>query len=226
VGDGGLRLRVDPDQPPWPADLDGALRVSSIQTGSFAGPVGSDVGQHRFRPGLRVVEAQPALPLYKPRYGLIEVRMRAVDDPGVLVACWMIGVEDRPEHSAEICIAEVFGREMGASSATVRCGVHPFGDPAIQDDVASTVLAIDAREAHDYAAAWTPDQVAFYVDERLVRVVPQSPAYPMLVLIDVFTFGERTRPAVAGIEWFRGWRPIEGPAARPPAFPGGMTWPG
>jgi len=50
VDGGRLALEIAPDQGPWnPAD-DGATRVSSIQTGMFAGPVGSSIGQHRFRP--------------------------------------------------------------------------------------------------------------------------------------------------------------------------------
>ena len=46
--DGVLRLRIDADQPPWCPELDRATRVSSLQTGVFAGPVGSAIGQHRF----------------------------------------------------------------------------------------------------------------------------------------------------------------------------------
>src|SRR3954469_3655975 len=44
---GGLVLRIDADQPPWCPELDRATRVSSLQTGVFAGPVGSTIGQHR-----------------------------------------------------------------------------------------------------------------------------------------------------------------------------------
>ena len=49
VGGGLLRLKIEADQEPWNRDIDGELRVSSLQTGVFAGPVGSDIGQHRFR---------------------------------------------------------------------------------------------------------------------------------------------------------------------------------
>jgi hypothetical protein len=36
-----------------------------------------------------------------------------------MVAFWMVGLEDRPERSAEICVAEVFGNavEPGMSAA-------------------------------------------------------------------------------------------------------------
>src|SRR5689334_16337164 len=63
VGGGLLRLRIEADQAPWNPDVDGELRVSSLQTGVFAGPVGSDIGQHRFKPRLIVREAQASVAL-------------------------------------------------------------------------------------------------------------------------------------------------------------------
>lgn len=80
MGGGLLRLRIDADQEPWAPDLDGQVRASSLQTGVFAGPVGSPVGQHRFNPAAVVREAQPSVRLYTPRYGLFEMRARVTDD--------------------------------------------------------------------------------------------------------------------------------------------------
>jgi hypothetical protein len=65
----GLRLRIEEDQPPWCPAFDGQVRVSSLQTGVFAGPVGSRVGQHRFSADAVVREPQPATRLFTPRYG-------------------------------------------------------------------------------------------------------------------------------------------------------------
>jgi hypothetical protein len=226
VGGGGLRLRIDADQEPWCPEFDGDLRVSSLQTGVRSGPLGSGIGQHRFRDGLAVREEQPARELYTPRYGIVEARVRTPDDPRAMAALWMIGTEDEPSRSAEICIFEIFGRDVRPDGALVGMGVHPFGDPAIRDDFERVHLAIDVREAHDYAALWSPDHVAFYVDERLVKVVHQSAAYPMQLMLDVFEFdggppGPRPPtgyPIVFSVEWLRGYRPTQGPAARPPAF--------
>ena len=58
VGGGRLRLLIEADQQPWCPELDGEVRVSSLQTGVFSGPVGSGVGQHRFSPEAVVREAQ------------------------------------------------------------------------------------------------------------------------------------------------------------------------
>lgn len=226
VGGGALRLRIDADQPPWnPAD-DGYLRVSSLQTGVGSGPVGSSVGQHRFRDGLVVREAQASRALYTPRYGIVEVRARALDDPANMVALWLIGVEDEPSHSAEICVCEIFGRDVAPAAARIGMGVHPFGDSAIRDEFTAQRVAIDAREPHWYAAEWTPERVSFYVDERLVTVVEQSPAYPMQVMLSIYEFATGPGPASPPgaypkefvVERFRGWRPTTGLGARPSAL--------
>ena len=223
VGDGGLRLLIEADQPAWYPDLDRQTRVSSLQTGLFAGPVGSSIGQHRFRDGLFVREAQRNVALYTPRYGLFEARARALDDPANMVALWMIGYEDHPERSAEICIFEIFGRDVRADNCLVGMGVHPFGDPAISDEFSAEPVAIDARQAHTYTAEWTPGRVAFYVDDRLVKTVGQAPTYPMQLMLDIFEFRERPEapsppeayPKVFMVEWLRGYRPTSGPGARP-----------
>src|ERR1044071_1489569 len=94
IADGLLRLQIEADQRPWCPELDGDVRVSSLQTGAYAGPVGTPIGHHRFSPEATVREAQPNVRLYTPRYGRIELRAQANDDPSVMVALWMIGYED------------------------------------------------------------------------------------------------------------------------------------
>jgi hypothetical protein len=185
---GQLHLLIEEGQPPWCPEFDGAVRVSSLQTGVFAGPVGSGIGQHRFNPAAVVREAQPAARLFTPQYGLFEVRAKAVADPRCMVALWMIGYEDEPAHSAEICVCEIFGRTVAPDRAAVGMGVHPFGDPGIVDDFAAEELPIDAREFHVYAAEWTPEQVRFSVDGAPVRTVAQSPAYPMQLMLGIYEF--------------------------------------
>ena len=144
VGAGGLVLRIDEDQPTWSPEYTGGLRVSSLQTGVYAGPKGSATGQHRWRDGLVVREEQPAIRRYTPMYGLFELRARFGDDPTTMAALWMIGFEDEPERSAEICIVEIFGRDVGPSGTGIGMGVHPFHDPTIRDEFATVVVPIDA----------------------------------------------------------------------------------
>ena len=166
VRDHTLRLLIEADQAPWCPEFDGWLRVSSLQTGVFAGPLGSGIGQHRYRKGLVVREEQPSAALFTPQYGLFELHARALDDPSNMVAFWMIGYEDVPHRTAEICVLEIFG------------------------DFTRVNLAIDARDSHSYAAEWTETYVAFYVDEHLVKVVRQSPAYPMQFMLGIYELAD------------------------------------
>jgi hypothetical protein len=211
VGGGTLRLLIEADQEPWCPQLDGEVRVSSLQTGAFAGPVGSTVGQHRFHPAAVVREAQPNLRLYTPQYGRIELRASASADPQTMVALWMIGYEDEPERSAEICVCEIFGRDLTPTHALVGVGVHPFGDPSIVDDFSRVELAFDAREPHDYAVEWTPDRVSFTVDGTLSKQVEQSPDYPMQLMLGIYDFGggapgEGDYPKSFVVDHLRGYR--------------------
>jgi Glycosyl hydrolases family 16 len=114
----------------------------------------------------------------------------------------MVGVEDEPERSAEICVFEVFGDalaigEDGGRTAAIGMGVHPFRDPAIADDFAAEPVALDVTEPHVYAADWRPDGVDFLVDEAVVRSVAQAPGYPMQMMVAVFDFPERAAGAPA-----------------------------
>jgi Glycosyl hydrolases family 16 len=214
VGGGVLRLVIEADQQPWCPEFDGQTRVSSLQTGVFSGPVGSAVGQSRFRPGLVVREAQDNARLYTPRYGLFELRAKAIDDPACMVALWMIGYEDEPDRSAEICVCEIFGRNVAPGRSGVGMGLHPFGDPRIRDEFAVEDLAIDARDFHLYAAEWTPGYVAFFVDHQLVKTVEQSPAYPMQLMLGIYEFPDtdggrpaRPYPKQFVVDYLRGYRP-------------------
>jgi glycosyl hydrolase family 16 len=214
LGDGVLRLVIEADQPPWCPEFDGQTRVSSLQTGVLAGPVGGQVGQHRFKPEVVVREAQEDARLYTPQYGLFELRAKAVDDPRCMVALWMIGYEDQPDRSAEICICEIFGRDVTAGRAGVGMGLHPFGDPRIRDEFSVEQLPVDARDFHVYAAEWTPEHVAFFVDNQLVKTVEQSPAYPMQFMLGIYEFPEDGEPGQPShpypkefvVDWFRGYR--------------------
>jgi beta-glucanase (GH16 family) len=131
-----------------------------------------------------------------------------------MVALWMIGYEDEPAHSAEICVCEIFGRDVEAGHAKVGMGVHPFGDPDIVDDFSAETLPIDVRELHVYAAEWTPELVAFFVDGEHVRTVHQSPAYPMQLMLGVYEFPGDSGPSdrQAGypkefvVDYVRGYR--------------------
>ncbi|HEX7690199.1 MAG TPA: glycoside hydrolase family 16 protein [Burkholderiaceae bacterium] len=210
--EGHLALRIDADQPPWCPEFDGGVRVSSLQTGVSSGPLGSTRGQHRFNRAAVVREAQPRRVLYAPERGLVEMRARACPVPGCHSALWMIGLEDRPEDSTEICVSELFGHDRGTDESVVRFGVHPFGDPRIADDFRHARLPIDTADFHVYALEWTAAGLRFLVDGAEIGSISQSPAYPMQLMLGLY---DRTPPGDDAherlerrfvVDYVRGWR--------------------
>jgi glycosyl hydrolase family 16 len=189
VREGALHLTIPPSQGLWCSDVhEEPLRVSCVQSGSFAGPLGSAVGQQPFQDGLEVREEQPTMWGYTPLYGHVEVRMRGVISARSMVALWMSGIEDEPSRSGEICVAEIFGDAVRDGSADVGMGVHQFRDPALTEDWSADPLPIDVADDHTYAVDWRPGSLAFSVDDSVVRRCDQAPDYPMQLMLGVFDF--------------------------------------
>ncbi|HET7703880.1 MAG TPA: glycoside hydrolase family 16 protein [Candidatus Limnocylindrales bacterium] len=188
----GLHLAIPPEHPLWCPDThDEPIRISGIQSGHWSGPLGSTRGQAPFRPGLVVREDIPPFNGYTPQYGRIEIRMRGVISPRSMVACWMIGIEDRPERSGEICLVEIFGASVRDGSAEVGMGIHAFRDPALREDWSAERFPLDPAEVHTYAVEWAPGSVDFLIDGRPVRHADQAPDYPMQLMIAAFDFPDR-----------------------------------
>lgn len=186
VSGGTLKLRIDADTPPWAPEFDGAVRVSHLQTGQFSGPVGSRVGQHRFRADLTVREAQEPQRLWLPHFGVIEARARGIRHPSAMVALWPIGFEDTPADCGEVCVFEIFGSEMDADGGLVGVGVKPQNDSRLVLDFEKVRIEGDLTEFHDYAVEWLPGRLRFFIDERLVKTVEQSIDYPVQLMLDVY----------------------------------------
>jgi hypothetical protein len=178
VGDAGLELRIEADQLPW-RELDGPMRVSNVQTGTFSGPVGSRVGTHRHRlEGLEVVTAQPVRRLWTPTGGRVQVTAGASSDPTCMLGIWLVGFEAfGPQDSGEICLAEVFGDRIDQGRSTVRTGIKAHHDPRLTTDLSDVVLPIDATEPHTYAADWDGTGVRLAVDGSTVKTSSQVLAY-------------------------------------------------
>jgi len=210
---GLCRLRIDADQPAWRVE-DGEMRVSNLQTGTFSGPVGSSIGQHRHRPELTVVTPQPTRPLYTPSSGLAEAVLRASPDATCMLAFWLVGFEEEsPEASGEICVAELFGHAIGPAGSRVRIGVKAHNDPRLSSDMEELRLELDGTDWHTYGAAWTPERIRFFVDDRLVRTVHQRIDYPLQLMVDLFEFPDGSQrdpaayPKIGEVKAVRGHRP-------------------
>ena len=211
IGDGALTLRVDPDQTPWCPDFDGGVRVSSLQTGQFSGPAGSGIGQHRFKPGLAVREAQPEQRLYTPTYGYIELRARAELGPNHLAALWMIGFEDRPDDSGEITVMEIFGRNVGPEGTRLGHGIKRVNDPRLEQEFFEPLLPFDPADWHVYGADWRAEGVDFYLDGQRLGHVAQAPHYPMQLMLNVYDLpdlagGDSDEPPTFTVDYVRGYR--------------------
>jgi len=184
--DDALILHIPDDQQPWCPEFNGNVRVSSLQTGVFSGPLGSKLGQHRFSPECVVREAQETTRLYTPQYGYFELRAKCRIAPHNVAALWMIGFEDAPERAGEICIFELKGGNVGAHHATIGYGIHPFGDPTLVDEFYEEAFALDVTGFNTYAAEWTPTAVHFFINGAHVRTLHQSPAYAMQFMLNLY----------------------------------------
>jgi hypothetical protein len=211
---GTLVLQITHEQQPWCPEFDGGVKASSIQTGLFAGPVGSKQGQLQFSPNLVVRQAQTNTKLYTPRYGYFECRAKCSDLAGNHVSLWMIGYEETPQESGEIAMFEVFGKDVNNRSATVCYGVHPWGDTTLTDEFYRDRRELDAIAFHIYALEWTPSHIDFYLDNQLTRRINQSPHYPLQIMLSIFELpggdSGAAHPRTFVIDYVRGYQPEGG----------------
>ncbi len=193
IRDSCLRLFIPPEQGRWLPGDHAPLRVSGVQSGNFSGPVGSTIGQQPWREGITVQEEQPTFWGYTPDHGYLEMRARGVVTKRSMVAWWMSGLDDTPEHCGELCVTEMFGNAVVPGTSTeVGVGIKAFRDPSLAQDFAAVPLPIDITEFHTYAVDWTADKADFLVDGELVRSCARPPTYPMQMMIAVFDFPDES----------------------------------
>ena len=192
VRDRELHLTIPPDQGLWCEDLHpDPLRVSCIQSASWSGPIGSSRGPQPFRDGLVVRTEEPPFWGYIPREGHVEIQMRGTIGPRSMFAFYLSGIEDEPDHSGELCVAEIFGDAVVDGSAAIGMGVKAKQDPKLRQDFEAPRLPIDVAEFHTYAVDWRPGWAAFSVDGRPIRSIDQAPDYRLQLMIGVFNFPAR-----------------------------------
>ena len=216
IQDEKLILKIDENQAPWCPEFNGEVKVSSLQTGVFSGPLGSTTGQHRISEDCKVREEQPTKRLYTPRYGYFEIRAKAIAAKNNVCAFWMIGFEDEPHKTAEICIMEVKGHNVKMGQSVNGYGVRAFTDRTIKNEFFEDPFDIDATEFHVYAADWKPDGIDFYIDNVRVKSIQQSPSYEMQFMLNIYevpvdealTDEDLSYPKQFVIDYVRGYQPI------------------
>ncbi len=215
---GHLILKIDRDQEPWSEEFNGSVKVSSLQTGVFSGKMGSSEGQHRIAPNCVVREEQEIQKLYTPKYGYFEIRAKALPYPNNVCAFWMVGFEDEPEKSGEICLMEIKGENVKQDSAINGYGIRAFADGTLENEFFEAPFEIDATAFNIYAAEWFPDRIAFYINNQKVRTVEQSPAYEMQFMLNIYEIplssetasSQMKYPKRFEIDYVRAYRPLKG----------------
>jgi hypothetical protein len=210
---GHLILKITQNQEPWCPEFNGEVKCSSIQTGVFAGELGSSIGQHKFNPQCVVRESQENGKTYLPQYGYFEIRAKSLKTKSNVVALWMIGYEDQPERSAEICIFEVKGWNVSAKKAKIGFGIHKFNDPKLKETFFEENFALDATQFHIYAAEWTPQKVSFFIDNQKIKEIEQAPDYPMQLMLGIYELPTKHKdlpdqnyPKDFVVDYVRGYR--------------------
>lgn len=195
VSGGRLRLSIPHHQPLWCPDLHvEPLRVSGIASGAHSGPVGSTVGGQPFVAGQTVREEQPRLEGWLPSRGEVAVRCRMQVSHRSMAAVWLSGFEETPDQSGEICLLEVFGKDVEPGrSAEVGMGLKQLHDPRLVHDFLAPRLPIDVAGWHDYAVRWDERVAVFSVDGTHVRTCRNPPTYPLQVMAAVFDFPRWSR---------------------------------
>lgn len=216
--DGKLILKITEQQAPWCPEFNGDVKCSSFQTGLYAGELGSPLGQHRFNTACTVKEEQKESRLYTPKYGYFEIRAKAIACSNNVVAFWMIGFEDAPEKSGEICIMEVKGSNVKSKTAVNGYGVRQFKDPNLTNEFFEDSFEIDATQYNIYAAEWMPDRIDFFINNKKVRTIHQSPKYEMQFMLNIYeiptnrelTIHETSYPKKFEIDYIRSYKPNNG----------------
>jgi hypothetical protein len=190
VSGGRLRLTIPQGHPRWCADQHPTpLRVSGIASGAHSGPVGSTVGGQPFLEEQLVREEQPRLEGWLPRRGEVSVRCRMELSARSMAALWLSGFEETPAQSGELCLVEVFGKDVEPGwSAEVGMGLKKLRDPDLVHDFSAPRLALDVADWHTYTVGWNESEAVFTVDSHQVRTCPRPPTYPLQVMIAVFDF--------------------------------------
>jgi Glycosyl hydrolases family 16 len=211
IENSNLVLQISEEQQPWCPEFNGVVKCSSVQTGVFAGPLGSKIGQHGvFNKNCVVREEQEAQHTFLPHFGLVEIKAKGINTASNVVSLWMIGYEDEPHRSAEICVFEIKGWNVSKDKAVIGYGIHQFADPELQEAFFEESFAIDVMDFHFYAAEWMPGKTIFYIDGKKIKELPQAPDYPLQLMLGIYEVPEGATdksayPKEFVIDWLKGY---------------------
>ena len=107
---------------------------------------------------------------------------------------------------------------MTDSTAVNGYGLRAFADLDLQNEFYEELFDIDASDFHVYAAEWTPEGIDFYLDNKLVKRIDQSPDYEMQFMLNIYEVpvdtepgpNEKRYPKAFEIDYVRAYEPIGG----------------
>ena len=211
VDGGGLRLQIHADQLDWRPE-DSPLRVSNVQTGNYSGAAGEARGTHRHRSdGLVVRTPSPTRLLWAPRAGRVDVTVSASLDEGCMLAAWLVGTEHLDARdSGEICLFEIDAAALGAGEVTARLGIKAHHDDRLRTEMLEMTVPVAASRPHTWTAVWGQGRTLIGCEGVVVAEFAQAPAYPLVLMLDLFELDGQSSdasayPKTARIHRVQGW---------------------
>ncbi|WP_182201346.1 family 16 glycosylhydrolase [Paraliobacillus salinarum] len=185
---GVMNLQIKEETQPWATEFDGQTVVSGFTTGNrnaLHNWTGANVVRNPVETELTHIN----------QYGYYEIRSKGQAGSSRHSAWWLLGFEDRNEHSAEIDIFEI----LGNNATKVPRAYHNWndGDAFNVKDSGENFTDYNANfhdEWHTFGLDWQegtgsgdfPDKLVFYIDGVEVGSKNVNIDYPMIQLFSLY----------------------------------------
>ncbi|XJJ58972.1 glycoside hydrolase family 16 protein [Novosphingobium sp. BL-8H] len=123
------------------------------------------------------------------RYGYFEIRARLTDRASLWPAFWLLPADG--SWPPEIDVFEQLGRDPATITMSTVSNATTSGQKRPVHTHAVATLPTAASAFHTYGLLWTPEQIAFYLDDREISRMP-TPAdmhTPMYLLVNLAVGG-------------------------------------
>ena len=118
--------------------------------------------------------------------------------------------------SAEIYIFEIKGNSLKGEMVKVGYGIRKFHDKKLKEEFYESTVDIDVSRFHCYAVEWNSERVTFFIDNKKIREINQSPDYPMRLMLGIFEFPvlekdiiDRIYPKKLIVDYVRGYKRVD-----------------
>lgn len=213
---GNLALKITEEQVSWFSEFDGQIKGSSIQTGIYSEIKEEVTDLHTNEFVNDMFSVNQFKNTYLPQYGFFEIRARMLITNSNIVSFRMRGYDGKEKISAEIYVFEIKGNSVKSNAAKIGHGIRKFHDQKIKEEFYESTVDIDVSRFHCYAAEWDSKKITFYIDNKKIRQIDQSPDYPMQLMLGIFEFPvfekdiiDRIYPKELIVDYVRGYRQVD-----------------